>query len=428
MTRVVQRSKPLQVNPFKLSQPMGATLAFLGVKGCMPLMHGAQGCTNFTKVFFTRHFCEPIAIQTTAVSDITAVLDGGAAGIAEAVETIAKSVTPELIGLFSTGLTETKGDDIQGASRSISAPSVWVNTPDYEGGLESGFALTTQALIEQVVIPTESVNVKKALILPHVSLQPIEIEKLKDLLESFGYEAYALPDLSTSLDGYLGEKQGALSGGGITMEALQKLGDSGLVLTVGNSQYCSGTRFLDIQPKATHLHVDSLHGLEDTDCFIQNLMEISGTAPTAAVKRWRARLCDMMLDVHFVTGKNRFVLIGEPDMLLGLSKAIREVGGKIPLAVSSVNSPVLESVQADKVLIGDMEDVENAGDEFDIIIGNFHGERIAKALGKMYMVRGFPNWERIGNQLTTDVLYEGSAYFLKELTNTIIEKSHCGTH
>ena len=42
--------KPLQVNPFKLSQPMGATLAFLGVDRCMPLMHGGQGCTSFTKV------------------------------------------------------------------------------------------------------------------------------------------------------------------------------------------------------------------------------------------------------------------------------------------------------------------------------------------------------------------------------------------
>lgn len=73
--------KPLSINPFKLSQPMGATLAFLGIKGCMPLMHGAQGCASFTKVFFTRHFNEPIAIQTTAVNDLTAVFDGGEYGI-----------------------------------------------------------------------------------------------------------------------------------------------------------------------------------------------------------------------------------------------------------------------------------------------------------------------------------------------------------
>jgi len=48
--------KPLQVNPIRLSQPMGAVLAFLGIDGCMPLMHGGMGCTSFTKVFLTRHF------------------------------------------------------------------------------------------------------------------------------------------------------------------------------------------------------------------------------------------------------------------------------------------------------------------------------------------------------------------------------------
>ena len=87
-------SKPLQVNPIKLSQPMGAILAFLGVDGCMPLMHGAQGCTSLTKVYFTRHFSEPIAIQTSAVTDALAVLDGGDYSIVESVKNITKKSPP----------------------------------------------------------------------------------------------------------------------------------------------------------------------------------------------------------------------------------------------------------------------------------------------------------------------------------------------
>ena len=139
-------AKPLQVNPIKLSQPMGATLAFLGIDRCMPLMHGAQGCTSFTKVYLTRHFAEPIAIQTTAVTDVTAILDGGDAGIVEAVKNITAKVTPSLIGLYTTGLTETKGDDVRGVSSKIDFPLVWVNTPDYEGGMESGWALAVRGL------------------------------------------------------------------------------------------------------------------------------------------------------------------------------------------------------------------------------------------------------------------------------------------
>ena len=196
MGKVIHKSsKPLQVNPFKLSQPMGATLAFLGVDKCMPLMHGGQGCTSFTKVFFTRHFCEPIAIQTTAVTDAIAVLDGGDYSIVESVKNITKKVTPSLIGLHTTGLPETKGDDIGGCRRQIEFPMVHVNTPDYEGGFESGWAKTCKAMIEQLVEPTEIVDDNKLVLLPHVSLQPIEVEKIKEFIEGFGFNVFAVPDL-----------------------------------------------------------------------------------------------------------------------------------------------------------------------------------------------------------------------------------------
>jgi nitrogenase molybdenum-iron protein NifN len=225
----------LQVNPFKLSQPMGATMAFLGIDKCMPLMHGGQGCTSFTKVFLTRHFCEPIAIQTTAVTDAIAVLDGGDYSIVESVKNITKKVTPSLIGLHTTGLPETKGDDITGIARQIEFPIVHVNTPDYEGGLESGWARTCKAIIEEIVQPAERVDDNKLVLLPHVGLQPIEVEKVKEFIESFGYNVYAVPDLSTSLDGHLGNKQAALSSGGISVDELRTLGDAGLVVTVGDS-------------------------------------------------------------------------------------------------------------------------------------------------------------------------------------------------
>ena len=48
--------KPLEADPFLLSQPMGAALAFSGVKNCMPLLHGVQGCAGFAKELFSCHF------------------------------------------------------------------------------------------------------------------------------------------------------------------------------------------------------------------------------------------------------------------------------------------------------------------------------------------------------------------------------------
>ena len=419
MGKVSHRSsKPLQVNPHKLSQPMGATLAFLGIDGCMPLMHGGQGCTSLTKVYFTRHFSEPIAIQTSAVTDAIAVLDGGDYSIAESVKNITGKVTPSLIGLHTTGLPETKGDDIRSVAAQIDYPLVYVNTPDYEGGLESGWALTCKALIEQLVSPAQQSNDNKLVLLPHVSLQPIEVEKIKDFITGFGFQVLALPDLSTSLDGHLGDKQAALSGGGITLEEIRALGDAGLVISVGDSMQVCAAALRKKNPALRHRHFSHLQGLEAGDALAELLLAESGrSAPPAAVIRWRKRLQDAMLDSHFSLGQTRLLVAAEPDQLAGICQSLYEAGGRVTVAVATVDSPQLEKIRAEQVLVGDLEDAETLADAYDLIVSNCHAEALAHRLHKGLVLRGFPNWEQVGNQLKNDQLYEGGAYFLFECAN-----------
>jgi nitrogenase molybdenum-iron protein NifN len=417
--------KPLQVNPIKLSQPMGATLAFLGVDRCMPLMHGGQGCTSFTKVFYTRHFSEPIAIQTSAVTDAVAVLDGGDYSIVESVKNITKKVTPSLIGLHTTGLPETKGDDVRGVASQVDFPLVWVNTPDYEGGLESGWALTAKALIDQLVEPAVSINDNKLVLLPHVSLQPVEVEKIKEFIESFGFNVLAIPDLSTSLDGHLGEKQSALSAGGIGVEEIRALGDTGLVISVGDSMAACGEALLKKNPEMRHHHFAHLHGLEATDRLAEALLEETGfVGVPPQIDRWRKRLQDAMLDSHFSLGQTRVLVAGEPDQVAGICQSLYEAGGRVSVAITTTNSAQLEKIRADRVLVGDLEDAEQLAGEYDLIISNFHGEALAHRLHKGLVLRGFPNWEEVGNQLKNDVLYEGGAYFLFECANAAERMRH----
>ncbi|NCO50858.1 MAG: nitrogenase iron-molybdenum cofactor biosynthesis protein NifN [Deltaproteobacteria bacterium] len=413
-----KRLKPLQINPVKLSQPMGATLAFMGVDNCMPLMHGGQGCTSFTKVYFTRHFCEPIAIQTTAVTDALAVLDGGDYSIVESVKNICKKVSPSLIGLHTTGLPETKGDDMSWIAKQIDFPLVYVNTPDYEGGFESGWALTCKALIEQLVEPARIVNDNKLVLLPHISLTPLEVEKIKDFIEGFGFNVLALPDLASSLDGHLGEKQAALSSGGISVNEIKSLADAGVVISVGDSMQNSAAALLKKNPEMRHQHFSHLCGLEATDSLVELLLAETGfSSPPLTLARWRKRLQDAMLDSHFSLGQTRFLVVGEPDQLAGICQALSDVGGKVKVAISTVDSPQLVKLKADKVLVGDLEDAELLAAEYDLIIGNCHCEALAHRQNKGLVVRGFPNWEEVGNSLKHDLLYEGGAYFLFECAN-----------
>ena len=92
----------------------------MGVKGCMPLLHGTQGCTSFGLVLFVRHFREAIPLQTTAMSEVATVL-GGFENVEQAVVTIANRAKPAMIGICSTGVTEIKGDDVDGYIRLIRA-------------------------------------------------------------------------------------------------------------------------------------------------------------------------------------------------------------------------------------------------------------------------------------------------------------------
>lgn len=420
--------KPLQVNPIKHSQPMGATLAFLGVKDCMPLMHGAQGCASFTKVFFTRHFNEPIAVRNTSVSDITAVLDGGDYSILMAIENIKnkeKNLKPSMIGLHTTGLTETKGDDVRGVGMHIEIPYVFVNTPDYEGGMESGWALTVTAMIDQLTEPAAEVKPNKLVILPHLSMQPIEIEKIKSFCEDFGFETYALPDLSSSLDGYWEEGQGKLSNGGITVDKIRDLATSSVVVSIGASMNKSALALQKKNPAMVHLHFDYVMGLEGCDNFVSALMKIRQEGPKPLVKRWRARLQDAMLDSHFLIGSSHFVITGEPDMLAGMCALIRSVGGTIDAAVSTTFSDVLHTIDAEKVFVGDLEDASRFFDRADMVISDFHAERILHSVHNTALVlRGFPNYEELGNQLKNDQLYEGSTYFLFEIANELRKVKH----
>lgn len=426
------KKKPLQVNPIKHSQPMGAALAFMGIKNCLPLMHASQGCASYTKVFYTRHFNEPIAIYNTSVSDITAVLDGGDYSILMAIENITKknkTMKPELIGLHTTGLTETKGDDVRGVGMHIEIPYCYVNTPDFEGGMESGWALTVKALVEQHTKPSQDIKANKIVLMPHVSMQPIEIEKIKEFCSSFGMEVYALPDLSTSLDGYLSEGQGKLGTGAISIEDITNLGDSSYVVSIGESMKIAAKSLVSKNEKMQHQHFDHLMGLQAVDNFVAFLMHARQINPLPSIQRWRGRLQDAMLDTHFLIGSSSFLITGEPDMCVAIAALLQSSGGTIEAVVSTTDSKILEKIEANNVYVGDLEDAKIHFNDVDMVISNFHAERLLHSYEhKALTLRGFPNYEEFGNQLKNDQLYEGSTYFLFEIANSLrhIKHSHEG--
>src|SRR3974390_359398 len=113
MAVVTISRKACGVNPLKMSQPIGGAFAFMGLRGAMPLLHGSQGCTAFGLTLFVRHFKEAVPLQSPAMSEVAPVL-GGYENVEKAVLNIYNRTKPEIIGICSTGVTETKGNDAEG--------------------------------------------------------------------------------------------------------------------------------------------------------------------------------------------------------------------------------------------------------------------------------------------------------------------------
>lgn len=407
--------KPLMVNSFKLSQPMGASLAFMGIKNCLPLMHGAQGCASFTKEFFINHFNKPMTIYTTSVNDISTVLDGGDFGIKTAVTNIIKNSTPELIGIFSTGLTETKGDDLKGIASVLEVPCVWLNTPDFEGSFESGWANCVSALIEQLSSKKEICKKGKILLLPHASMGVLELENIKQFVQNFGLEEIiAIPDIASAFDGLNGEINEFMSSKGVSVQEIKNIANADIALGFGSSMKDTLTTLKSKNPNIKTALIPSLGGLEANDFLVEQLIQF-GYMPNDVIKKWRQRLKDAMLDTCYLMGNTKFLIALEPDQSFTLANILEEVGADIEIVTSHKIHCHLYSKS--QIIVGDMEDVIEKMEHCDVVISNDHLFLTASIKHKVFVPRGFPIFKTMGNIYKSDILYEGSTMFLYECAN-----------
>ncbi len=245
MAEIIRTPKPLTVSPLKASPAIGAALAFLGLRNSLPMLHGAQGCTAFGKVFFVRHFREPIPLQTTAMDQIATVMSADE-NVIEGLKTICEKNKPEVIGLPTTGLSETQGTEIHRLVREFRAKYpeyaatavIPVNTPDFAGCFESGFAQALDAIIDTLVPETRHVGRRRRQVnvLASSMLTPGDIEAVKEWIEAFGLRPLVVPDIGDSLDGHLIDKQHSpLTLGGAPLAEIAAMGESIATLVIGRS-------------------------------------------------------------------------------------------------------------------------------------------------------------------------------------------------
>jgi nitrogenase molybdenum-iron protein NifN len=432
-------------NACKLCAPLGASIAYRGVEGCVPLVHGSQGCATYIRRYLISHFREPIDIASSNFTEDTTVF-GGAMNLKSALENISGQYKPDLIGVCTTCLSETIGEDVPQmlriiefeADRSPDEPKlVAASTPSYQGTHAEGYREAVYSLVRRFsykpVLPTSNSSLN---LFPGL-WSPADLRHLKEIVFDFGIEYSLLPDYSETLDNPVWEHYHRIPSGGTPLQKIRNMGCAmasiefglakGKERTIGNS----AAGFLEKEFNVPHHSLETPIGVKLTDRFFDLLREVSGSEIPESYAKERGRLIDSYIDGHkYVFGK-KAVVYGDEEMVIGLSSFLKEIGMKVTLAATGSDGRTLKEVLTDSeesetVVMPDADFEEIRGfclrHKPDLIIGNSKGYNLAREIDVPLVRIGFPVHDRIGAQRILHIGYRGAQNLFDTIVNILLQQ------
>lgn len=424
------------INPCKMCQPMGAVQALLGIMGAMPLIHGSQGCSTYMRFQLCRHFREPINVSSTSMSEGTVVY-GGEGNLLKALNTIWKEYSPELIGVTSSCLTETIGDDMSLIIKKFKnshpdedlPPIVPISTPSYSGSHVDGYDKAVKSLVENLARPEEDNH--KINVIPGI-VSPADITAIKDILKELDMESIFITDTSESLNSPLTDDVSFLPDEGTKVDEIRESANS--IATISLSKHVnSAGEFLQKKCGVKSISGPLPVGIRNTDQFIDYITKIKGTEVPESIQRDRGKMIDAIVDAHPYNYSRKVAIYGDPDVVTGMSRFVSELG--------MIPSIVCTGTESNRFV----EDMENIAEEnnispvvlagrdlydlhqqvkcrdIDLLIGNSYGARIAEAENIPILRMGFPVYDRLGAQRISILGYKAGIRMVDTITNVVLE-------
>lgn len=422
-SRVKVSVKCATVNPQKNSPALGATMAYLGIDNMLGLLHGAQGCSTFIRLQLSRHYKESIALNSTAMSEDTAIF-GGWENLKKGLRRVIEKFHPEVVGVMTSGLTETMGDDVQSAIAHFrmenpefgNVPIIHAATPDYCGSLQEGYAAAVEAIVASLP-EAGDLEERQVNLLPGAHLTPADVEEVKEMIELFELKVITIPDIANAMDGHIDDVVSPLSTGGVTVADIRRSGRSMATIYIGDSLARAALKYRERFNMPVY-GFSSLSGLAETDLFMETLSHISGMPIPDKHRRWRSRLMDAMVDSHYQFGQKKIALALESDNLKAISSFLHGMGCHIQAAISATRTRGLDSLPCENVFVGDLEDLETAAVGADMLVANSNGRQAAAKLKiGAHLRAGLPVFDRLGAHQKVWVGYRGTMNLLFEVAN-----------
>lgn len=436
----------LNTNPCKMCMPMGSASALCGIKKCMTILHGSQGCSTYIRRHMAEHYNEPIDIASSSLTEEGTIF-GGEKNLIMGLENLISLYSPQVIGIATTCLAETIGEDVEGIIQSFyeihpdlkeKVKLIPVASSGYSGTQFEGFFRSLYAIVSHTEMKKEKNN-KINIITPMIS--PADTRYLKKLLSDMKIDYILLPDLSQNLDGTHEKHYNRLMGGGTSLEEISMMGGARLTIelsTFADDSY-SPAKYLFDKYDVPYVRCPLPCGLRDTDVFIGHLKSAGGLV-TEEMETERGRFLDAMIDSHKHNAKGRAVIFGEPDFVYSLSRLCCENGIVPVLTATGSKVPALKEMLAEEIRQTavrmfvddfyilddcDFDKIEYYTKELDanILIGNSDARRIEHKLSIPLVRCAFPIHDHIGGQRVRTLGYEGSLMLLDRITNTVLSKT-----
>ncbi len=443
------------VNPCKACAPLGASLAMKGVRGSMCILHGSQGCATYIRRFFIGHFREPVDIASSSFDESTAVF-GGRENLIKGIKNIIEKYKPEVIGIATSCLAETIGEDVgmymkelEMLAEAENLTFIHTDTAAYKGTHVNGFMKMTSAIAKLAEpssaetgnsIQSENVKRLKINMIPWM-VSPADIRGLKRLLDDIKIESVFLPDYSLTMDGGAWTDYEAIPQGGTSINDIRTMGAADHSIEFGeiSSKFSSPAAVIEDKCGVDYSILPLPIGLKNTDLFLNRLVELGKQHGKPLelpddLREQRLRLLDAYADSHKYFSGLKAGVYGEADFVLAMASFLCELGIEPAICMTgeNISRESIELISSrirhygfnDAVVLADtdFDALDDAVETYrpEILIGNSRGYKTARKYDLPLVRAGFPIHDRFGGQRLLHLGYEGALRMTDEIANTII--------
>ncbi|MBW4616055.1 MAG: V-containing nitrogenase subunit beta [Desmonostoc vinosum HA7617-LM4] len=440
---VKQKERSGVINPIFTCQPAGAEYASIGIKDCIPLVHGGQGCSMFVRLLFAQHLKENFDIASSSLHENSAVL-GGIPRIEEGVKTlVARYPDLRIIPIITTCSTETIGDDIEGTINKLNRQLkkdypdrevilVAVHTPSYKGSQVTGYNVGVHAIISTLAKkgePTGKLNVITGWV------NPGDVTEVKRILKEMDVPGNILMD-TESFDAPTMPDKTSFAFGNTTIEDIADSANAIGTIALCKYEGGSAAEFLDQKFKVPAIVGPTPIGIKNTDIWLQNISKLTGKPIPESLVKERGKAIDALADLaHMFFANKKVAIYGDPDLVIGLAEFCLEVELEPVLLLlgddnkACAKDPRIKALENNSPT--DIEVITNAdlwelerrikdkSLNIDLILGHSKGRYIGID-NNIPMVRvGFPSFDRAGLWKYPVIGYKGAEWLADNIANAL---------